>query len=237
LYQNNLQEAINKLEISNRELEQFAYVASHDLQEPLRMVSSFTQLLERRYKDKLDSDADEYIDFIVEGSHRMKDLIDDLLVFSRLNTDKKEFKLTDLNQLLENVLFNFESVIEDNKIQIAIDSLPIIKCDASQINQLFQNLISNAIKFRNDESPEIHIACQNSDNNWLFSVSDNGIGIDSEHQKKIFNVFSRLHTRDEYEGTGIGLSICKRIIERHGGEIWVESEPRQGSTFYFTITK
>ena len=233
--QNKLRKSINKLEISNQELEQFAYVASHDLQEPLRMVGSFTQLLEKRYKNKLDDDADEYIGFIVEGSHRMKDLIDDLLVFSRLNTDKKEFKLTDLNQLLENVLFNFKSVIEDNKIQIIVDSLPIIKCDESQVNQLFQNLISNAIKFRDEKTPEIHISCQNSDNHWLFGVSDNGIGIDAEHQDKIFDVFRRLHNRDEYEGTGIGLAICKRIVERHEGQIWVESEQGQGSTFYFTL--
>lgn len=235
--QNNLTELVNKLKTSNKELEQFAYVASHDLQEPLRMISSFTQLFERRYKDKLDSDADDYIGFIVEGANRMKDLIDDLLAFSRLNTEAREFELTDLENALNDVLFNLEIVIGENNVQITYDSLPIIKCDPTQIRQLFQNLISNAIKFHSDEPPEIHIYLQDSGKEWLFGVSDNGIGIDAKHQKKIFDVFCRLHTRDEFEGTGIGLAICKRIVERHGGKIWVESEPVKGSTFYFTIPK
>ena len=203
-----LQATVNEHKISNKELEQFAYVASHDLQEPLRMVSSFTQLLERKYKGKLDKDADDYIGFIVEGSHRMKGLIDDLLIFSRLNTGAREFELTNLNKILENVLINFKNLIEDNKVKISHNSMPIIKCDESQINQLFQNLISNAIKFHNDNLPEIHISSQESGNNWLFSVKDNGIGIDPDHHEKIFDVFKRLHTRDEYTGTGIGLAIC-----------------------------
>jgi light-regulated signal transduction histidine kinase (bacteriophytochrome) len=201
------------------------------------MVSSFSQLLERKYKDELGKDADDYIDFIVEGSHRMKNLIDDLLIFSRLNTEFKEFKFTHLNKLLENVLFNFKSVTEGSKVQITHDPLPNIYCDETQISQLFQNLISNAIKFRSDEALKIHISSQDSGNNWLFKVSDNGIGIDQEHQDKIFNVFKRLHTRDKYEGTGIGLAICKRVVDRHGGQIWVESELGKGSTFCFTIPK
>jgi PAS domain S-box-containing protein len=231
-----LKETINKLEISNKELEQFAYVASHDLQEPLRMVASFTQLLERRYKEKLDEDADDYIGFIVEGANRMKDLIDDLLAFSRLNTEKKEFESTDLNQILENVLSNLKSTIEEEDAHITNDKLPVINCDSSQISQVFQNLISNSIKFH-QTPPRIHISVEENDNEWILEVNDEGIGIDTENQQKIFDVFSRLHTRDEFEGTGIGLSICKRIVERHGGRIWVKSETGKGSTFYFTIPK
>jgi len=232
-----LQETLKELERSNAELQQFAYIASHDLQEPLRMVSSFTQLLEKRYKGKLDSDADDYIGYIIEGAHRMKDLIDDLLTFSRLNTDTREFKSTDLNQLIKKVLLNFKSVINDNNAQITHDPLPNLICDSSQFIQLFQNLISNALKFQGDEFPEIHISSQTSGKNWLFSIRDNGIGIDTGHKEMIFNIFKRLHTHEEYEGTGIGLAICKKVVERHGGQIWVESKPSRGSTFYFTIPK
>jgi len=207
------------------------------LQEPLRMIGSFTQLLERRYKGQLDSDADDYIGFIVDGASRMKDLIDDLLAFSRLNTEAREFELTDLENVFDDVLFNLEIVIEKNNAQITHESLPIVRCDSSQIMQLFQNLISNAIKFQSNKRPNIHIFVQESAEEWLFGVNDNGIGIESEHQKKIFDVFRRLNTRDEFEGTGIGLAICKRILERHDGRIWVDSEPGKGSTFYFTIPK
>ncbi|HTX60839.1 MAG TPA: ATP-binding protein, partial [Methanobacterium sp.] len=236
--QKELRVTIEKLETSNAELEQFAYVASHDLQEPLRMVSSFTQLLEKRCKDKLDEDAEDYIGFIVDGAQRMKDLIDDLLTFSRLTTYKKEFRLTDLNQVLYNVLANLQSVIEENEIRIIKkEPLPNIKCDSSQISQLFQNLISNAIKFHGDEPIRITINAISKGNKWEISVSDNGIGIEPEHQEKIFEIFKRLHTREEYEGTGIGLAICKRIVERHGGRIWVESKPGKGTTFYFTINE
>ncbi|MDD1774857.1 MAG: ATP-binding protein [Methanobacterium sp.] len=237
LTQNKLRELVNKLETSNKELEQFAYVASHDLQEPLRMVGSFTQLLEMRYKERLDDDADDYIGFIVEGANRMKDLIDDLLAFSRINRKTKEFKLTDLKNALDDVILSLQTYIRENNAIITYDSLPIIKCDSSQIRQLFQNLISNAIKFHSDKPPEIHISAQDTGKEWLFGVSDNSIGIETEHQKKIFDVFQRLHTRDEYQGTGIGLAICRRIVERLGGDIWVESELGKGSTFYFTIPK
>jgi PAS domain S-box-containing protein len=232
-----LNKAMEELKRSNRELEQFAYVASHDLQEPLRMVGSFTQLLEKRYKEQLDSDADDYIGFIVEGANRMKDLIDDLLSFSRLNSEAKEFKLTDLNKALDDVLLNLKPYILENNAQITHDQLPIINCDHSQMRQLLQNLLANAIKFHADEPPKIHISSEETINDWKFILSDNGIGINPEHQEKIFDVFKRLHTREEYEGTGIGLSIAKRIVERHGGKIWVESEPGKGSTFYFTIPK
>ena len=234
--QDELTETIKKLEASNKELEQFAYVASHDLQEPLRMVASFTQLLEKKYKDNLDKDADEYIDFIVEGANRMKDLIDDLLIFSRLNTEKKAFQNTDLNQLLKNVIFGMKSTIEKENAYITYDSLPVVRCDSSQMNQVFQNLISNSIKFH-ETPPRIHISAEENTDEWILGVSDEGIGIDPSYQQKIFDVFRRLHTREEYAGTGIGLSICKRIVERHGGRIWVESEPNKGANFYFTILK
>ncbi len=235
--QDELRETINKLETSNMELEQFAYVASHDLQEPLRMVTSFTQLLEKRYKGHIDEEADEYIGFVVDGSHRMKDLIDDLLAFSRLNTQAGEFKLVSLHLLVDDVVKNLKPSIDENNAQITYNKLPTMMVDPSQISQLFQNLISNAIKFHGEKPPKIHISSEQSDNERIFTVSDNGIGIDPEHQKQIFSIFKRLHTREEYDGTGIGLSICKKIVERHGGRIWVESELGKGSTFYFTIPK
>ncbi len=235
--QDELRELVDKLEVSNRELEQFAYVASHDLQEPLRMVSSFTQLLENRYKDKLDTDADDYINFIVEGAHRMKDLIDDLLVFSRFNTQAKEFELFNMDTALNGVLSYLQPVIQMNHAQITHDSLPQVMGDSSQIQQVLQNLLTNAIKFHGDQPPLVNIFLKDSEDEWTFGVSDNGIGIDPRYHEQIFQVFKRLHTRDEFEGTGIGLSICKKIIERHGGRIWVESELGKGSTFYFTIPK
>lgn len=235
--QDELNEMVNRLEISNKELDQFAYIASHDLQEPLRMVSSFTQLLEKRYKNKLDSDADEFIKFIIEGSHRMKDLIDDLLAFSRLNKEPGEFKLISMQLILFDVLENLQTFIKENKAQITHDTLPTIYGNSSQISQLFQNLITNAIKFQGDDSPKIHISVQEFLNYWKFGVSDNGIGIAVEHQEKIFEAFKRLHNRTEFEGNDIGLAISAKIVERHGGKIWVESEPRTGSTFYFTISK
>lgn len=235
-YKDSLEEAIEKLEISNRELEQFAYVASHDLQEPLRMVSSFAQLLEKRYKGELDDDADDFIGFIVEGAQRMKDLIDDLLTFSRLSTASREFRPTNMNKVLEDVLLSIKPSVEAENAIISHDDLPTVQCDPSQLRQLFQNLISNAIKFH-EKPPEIHIFAEESDGKWRFGVSDNGIGIHPDHQDKIFDIFKRLHTREEYEGTGIGLSICKRIVEIHGGDIWVKSKPGEGSTFYFTLPK
>lgn len=235
--QDHLRELIKKLEVSNRELEQFAYVASHDLQEPLRMVNSFTQLLEMRYKEKLDDDADEFIGFIVEGANRMKDLIDDLLAFSRLNTEAKPFEDIKMEETVNAVISYLKPSIKENNAEITYEKLPNISGDNSQIRQLFQNLISNAIKFQGNQSPKVHISAQESKNEWKFGVTDNGIGIDPEHQEQIFSIFKRLYTREEYEGTGIGLAICKRIVERHGGQIWVESEEGKGSTFYFTIPK
>lgn len=230
-----LKSTINKLKISNAELQQFAYVASHDLQEPLRMVVSFTQLLDSRYKDQLDKDADEFIEFIVEGSHRMKDLIDGLLAFSQLNIQASEFKAVNLQLIIADVMLDLKTYIDENKAQITHENLPKINADYQQIRQLFQNLIANAIKFRSNEPPRIHISAQESKNTWKIGVSDNGIGINPEHQKRIFEVFKRLHNRKEYPGIGIGLSLCKRIMNIHNGKIWVESEPGKGSTFYFTI--
>lgn len=228
---------IKKLEISNKELEQFAYVASHDLQEPLRMVSSFAQLLEKRYKTKLDEDADDYIYYIVEGAKRMKDLIEDLLTFSRLNTQIREFENINMSNVLNNVLSNLHTSIEEMNARITNDPLPVIKGDPTQIMQLLQNLITNALKFHGREPPKIHVSAADLGGHWKFGVSDNGIGIDPSHQKQIFHLFKRLHSNSEYPGTGIGLSICKRIVERHNGKIWIESEPGIGSTFYFTIAK
>ncbi|HOI71023.1 MAG TPA: PAS domain S-box protein [Methanobacterium sp.] len=229
-------ERTRKLEKSNKELEQFAYVASHDLQEPLRMVSSFTQLLERKYKGKLDSNADDYIGFILDGSKRMKDLIDDLLTLSRLDTENNELELNDLNQVLDDVLLDLKSTMDETNAQVTCDHLPVAYCDSSQIRQVFQNLIRNAIKFH-QKIPRIHISAGGNENEWIIGVKDNGIGIDPKHHQEIFEVFRRLHTREEYAGTGIGLAICKRLIDGHNGRIWVESEPEKGATFYFTIPK
>ena len=230
-----LEKTLDELKRSNRELEQFAYVASHDLQEPLRMVSSFTQLLEMKYKDVLDAEALEYIHFSVDGAKRMQLLINDLLAYSRVNTKGGKFEDVDLEKVLDEVLFNLEIVIEKNQANITKESLPHICADYSQMVQLFQNLIGNALKYRSNESPQIFISSRKEDDHWLFSVEDNGIGIDPQYNDQIFRIFRRLHTHDEYEGTGIGLAIVDRILGRHGGRIWVESKLGKGSTFYFTI--
>ncbi len=224
-----------ELKRSNKELEQFAYVSSHDLQEPIRMVTSFTQLLERRYKGQLDNEADDYIEFIVEGAYRMKYLIDDLLTYSRVSSQNKEFENVDLEKVLENVISNLSLSIKDNNARITHEPLPNIKADTSQMMQVFQNLIANAIKFHGSQPPEIHITTLKDNNKWTFAVKDNGIGIEEEYQKQIFEVFKRLHTRAEYPGSGIGLSVSQKIIRHHRGNIWVESELGKGSTFYFTI--
>lgn len=235
--QDELNETIKKLEISNSELEQFAYVASHDLQEPLRMISSFTQLLERKYKDELDKGALEYIAFTVDGAKRMQCLINDLLTYSRLTSDAEEFVEVNLDEVLDEALFNLKMEIKENMVVITREPLPHIFVDYSQMVQLFQNLIGNAIKYKSEKTPIIYIYGQEESENWLFKIEDNGIGIEPEYFERIFQIFRRLHTKDEYEGTGIGLSICKKIVERHGGQIWVESELGKGSTFCFTIPK
>ena len=232
-----LTRTMDELKRSNKELQQFAYAASHDLQEPLRMVSSFSQLLERRYKNRLDDDADEFIEFIVEGAQRMKNLIDDLLIYSRVTRNEKEFEKVNLEKLFTIILSNFSVSIKEQHVTITHDKLPNIFADASQMGQVFQNLIGNSIKFRGQDDPKINISSLEEPDVWRFAVKDNGIGIDKNHQKQIFEVFRRLHTRKEFPGTGIGLSICQKIIERHGGKLWVDSDLGIGSTFYFTIPK
>ena len=221
---------------SNRELQSFAYVASHDLQEPLRMVSSFTQLLSMQYSDKLDDKAKEYIDFAVDGAKRMYDLLNDLLTFSRIETKQQTFSTFDLTEAVENVKRNLSLKIKERNVTITVEKLPVISADRSQMIQLFQNLIDNGIKF-NKKSPLIHISSEFQENHHLISIRDNGIGIEPQYFERIFKIFQRLVPRNEAEGTGIGLAICKRIVERHGGNIFVDSEPGKGSTFYFTIPK
>jgi light-regulated signal transduction histidine kinase (bacteriophytochrome) len=220
---------------SNAELEQFAYVASHDLQEPLRMVSSFTQLLGKRYRGKLDQDADEFIGYAVDGATRMQRLINDLLAYSRVGTRGKPFKPTDCTIIFREARDNLMKAIEESSAVITQAPLPMVRGDEVQLIQLFQNLLANAIKFRSQESPQIQVSAERRGQEWVFAIKDNGIGIASEHQARIFSIFQRLHHRSEYPGTGIGLAICKKIVERHGGRIWVESQPGEGSTFYFSI--
>lgn len=230
-----LKETLVELKCSNVELEQFAYAASHDLQEPLRMVASYVQLLERRYKGKLDVDADDFIVYAVDGATRMQTLINDLLTYSRVGTRGKPFEPTNCSAIIDQTLANLEMAIEKSGSVVTQDVLPTVMADASQLVQLFQNLIGNAIKFRGEEPPRVHVSAKQKENEWVFSVQDNGMGIDSQYAERIFQVFQRLHTRAEYPGTGIGLAVCRRIVERHGGRIWVESEPGKGSTFYFTM--
>ncbi|TVQ54981.1 MAG: PAS domain S-box protein [Phycisphaerales bacterium] len=230
-----LREYASALERSNRELEQFAYVASHDLQEPLRMVSSYTQLLASRYQDKLDKDANEFIGYAVEGATRMQQLIDDLLAYSRVQSHKQAFSPVDLNESLDAAIKNLAHPIQESGARIHHDPLPTVPADEVQMQQVLQNLISNAVKFRSRRTPDVHVSAREEEGEWIVSVSDNGIGLDPSYQDRIFVIFQRLHSRNRYPGTGIGLAICKRIVERHGGRIWVESTPDQGSTFSFSI--
>jgi PAS domain S-box-containing protein len=220
---------------SNTELQHFAYIASHDLQEPLRMVAGYTQLLARRYKEKLEPDAKEFIDFAVDGVTRMQALINALLAYSRIGTKGKEFEPTDLKAALDYALNNLRAAIQESGTVVTHDPLPTVMGDSTQLGQLLQNLIGNAIKFRGEEAPRIHLSCQQNDREWLLSVRDNGIGIDPQYVERIFVIFQRLHNKQEYPGTGIGLALCKKIVERHGGRIWVESQPGEGATFYFTM--
>ena len=231
---------------SNKELEEFAYVASHDLQEPLRMIAGYTQLLARRYQGRLDAEADEFIKYAVDGATRLQVLINDLLAYSRVGTQGKPFTATDCSQVLNRVLDNLKIALDESGAVVRHSQLPSVMADATQLTQLFQNLISNAIKFRNQQPPEIHIAAERRTDDaapqttptgevWHFCVRDNGIGIDPQYFKRIFVIFQRLHGRDEYPGTGIGLAICKKIVERHGGRIWVESVSGNGTSFHFTI--
>ncbi len=223
---------------SNIELQQFAYIASHDLQEPLRAISGFTELLVKRYHGKIDEKADTYIEFITEGTTRMQQMIQDLLAYSRVQTQVHEFVLIDSNASLDLALSDLQVAIKEHNAIITSDPLPSIFADREQITKMFQNLVGNAIKFHQPGVvPKVNISAKQDENNWIFSVSDNGIGISQQYADRIFKIFQRLHTRDEYPGTGIGLAICRRIAEQHGGTIWIESVPGSGSTFYFTIPK
>ncbi len=231
-----LEEQAKVLERSNAELEQFAYVASHDLQEPLRMVASYVQLLARRYKDRLDQDADEFIGFAVDGASRMQDLINDLLAYSRVTRITKPFESTDCEAVLHAVLVNLQWTAEENHARITHDPLPTLMADESQLVQLFQNCISNAIKFHHPGiQPHVHVGAQRQGDEWILSFCDNGIGIEPQYFERIFSVFQRLHGHGSYPGTGIGLAICKKIVEHHNGRVWVESEPGNGTTFYFAF--
>ena len=224
------------LEISNEELKTFAYVASHDLQEPLRMISSYVTLLERRYKGKLDNDADEFIAYAVDGAKRMQCLINDLLEYSRVGRSHREFSVMSTSDVLESVLKNFSTVIKEKEAVITYGALPDVEADSLQLRQLFQNLISNALKFSRDGvEPRVEIEAKRHGAHWIFSVTDNGIGIEAEYKTKIFEIFKRLHGNKKYSGTGIGLAICKKIVERHGGRIWVTSVPEKGATFHFSL--
>jgi signal transduction histidine kinase len=230
-----LNERAKDLARSNSELQQFAYVASHDLQEPLRMVASFTQLLAKRYGDKLDDDARDFINYAVDGAMRMQTLISDLLNYSRVGTQGKPLVPTNSEALLKRVLDSLKISIEESGAVIVGDHLPVVMADPQQLSQLFQNLITNAIKFHGQDVPRIRISTERIGKEWKFSVRDNGIGISQEHADRIFIIFQRLHTKTEYPGTGIGLAICKKIVERHGGRIWIEPSPGGGTTFCFTI--
>lgn len=229
--------AENTLELrrSNAELEQFAYIASHDLQEPLRMVASYTELLAQRYQGQLDERADKYIKYAVDGAKRMQRLVNDLLTFSRVGRNERPTQPTDLNEVVGTVLKNLGHAVSKSGATIETRNLPTVMADDVQIGQVFQNLIGNAIKFHGERAPHIRISAENTTGKCLCSVADNGIGIEAQYSERIFQMFQRLHDRETYEGSGIGLAIAKKIVERHGGKIWFESEPGKGTTFFFTL--
>ncbi|MFC4437684.1 MULTISPECIES: sensor histidine kinase [Natrialbaceae] len=230
-----LEATVRKLEASNERLDQFASTASHDLQEPLRMISSYLQLLEDRLGDEIDDEAEEFVEYAVDGAERMQVMVDDLLQYSRVKTRGDPFESVDLDAVIEDALTDLQVRIGERNAEITADDLPRVEGDSSQLRQLFQNLLSNAIEYSGDEPPRIHVSADRIGDEWKISVRDHGIGIDPEHQQRIFEIFDRLHSHEEHEGTGIGLALCQRIVERHGGEIWVDSEPGEGSTFSFTL--
>ena len=232
-----IESTMNRLRHSNKELEQFAYITSHDLREPLRMITSFLQLLERRYKDKLDKDANEFIEFAVNGAKRLDAMTNDLLKYSKISSPKNNITPVDFEKVLEEALINLKVPIEESNAIITHEPLPIINGDIQLKVQLLQNIIGNAIKYRSQKTPEIHISAKKENNQYLFSIKDNGIGMSSKHLERIFTIFQRLHTHEEYEGTGIGLAIAQKIVHQQGGQIWAESDLGKGSTFYFTITE
>jgi len=230
-----LRATADELARSNIDLQQFAYVASHDLQEPLRAVAGCVQILQKRYQSQLDARADELIGHAVDGVRRMQTLIDDLLAYSRVGTRGKGFEATDCNAVLKAALASLSASVTESGAVVTHDELPTVMADGAQLTQVFQNLLSNAIKFRGGQRPALHVGVQRGQGEWVFSVRDNGIGIEADYFDRIFVIFQRLHTRNEYPGTGIGLAICKKIVDRHGGRMWVESEPGRGSTFFFTV--
>jgi PAS domain S-box-containing protein len=229
-----LRDTVAALTRSNTELQQFAYVASHDLQEPLRMVGSYVQLLSRRYRGKLDDDADDFIDFAVDGARRMQRMINDLLTYSRVGTRGGDFRETSFEDIFRQAVDNMQLAVEESGATVTHDPLPAVSADESQVVQLLQNLLGNAIKFHSEAPPRIHISARREDAQWLFSVADNGVGIRPDDAERIFQIFQRAHN-GSHPGTGIGLAICRRVVERHDGHIWVESEVGKGSTFYFTM--
>jgi light-regulated signal transduction histidine kinase (bacteriophytochrome) len=239
IYQENLEEKVvertKALELSNNELQQFAYVASHDLREPLRMITSFLELLEKQYNDKLDENGKELIGFAVNGSKRLDSMINDLLEYSRVVNKEREFKNVNFNNVLEQTKLNLKSSIDDTNAVVTYHSLPTLFGDEQLLVMLFQNLISNSIKYRSNKTPKIEISAIKESNRYLFKVEDNGIGMSNKNLKRIFTIFQRLHTKEEYEGTGIGLAIAKKIVNQHDGHIWVESLLGDGTTLYFTI--
>ena len=226
-----------ELERSNNDLEQFASIAAHDLQEPLRMVASYTQLLAERYEGQLDEKARKYIAYAVDGAVRMQRLVNDLLTYARVGTRGNPIEPTDAGRVLGQAIGDLATAIEESRAVVTHEELPLVRADASQLRQLFQNLLANALKFRSEEVPRVHVSARDEGRDWVFAVRDNGIGIDRQYAERVFVVFQRLHTRRDYPGTGIGLALCKRIVERHGGRIWFESEPGKGSTFLFTVPK
>jgi light-regulated signal transduction histidine kinase (bacteriophytochrome) len=228
-------EFVAELARSNEELERFAYVASHDLQEPLRTVASFTQLLARRYRDKLDSEANEFIHFTLDAVARMQALIDALLALSRVGTHGRPLQPTRSEDTLTDALRDLSGQIHKTGAAVTHDPLPTVMADPVQLGQVFRNLLSNALKFRSEQPPRIHVSARQEHDHWIFSMADNGIGISEEHFERIFVIFLRLHTRQEFPGTGLGLAMCKKIVERHGGRIWVESTPQRGSVFHFSL--
>jgi PAS domain S-box-containing protein len=236
LAEERMRQQTDELERSNRELQEFAYVASHDLQEPLQMVSKHVQLLSRRYRGRLEQDGDEFIDFALEGTNRLKSLISDLLTYSKVGASGRAMSPIEMEKIFARVMETYQPIIEDCRGSITHDALPVVLADDEQMVQLLQHLIDNSIKFRSKEPPRIHIGARQMSERWLFFVRDNGIGIDPQYTDRVFVIFQRLHSRDDYPGTGIGLAICRKIIERHGGHIWVDSEPGKGATFYFTLT-
>ncbi|MFP8957250.1 sensor histidine kinase [Natrialbaceae archaeon A-CW3] len=226
---------MTNLQESNERLEQFAYAASHDLQEPLRMVSSYLQLIETRYGEELDEDGEEFIGYAIDGSERMRAMIDGLLSYARVETQGEPLEPTDLDEVFADVREDLHVQIDDVDARVTSDSLPVVEGDANQLRRVFQNLLQNSIRYSDDEPPSIHVSADRSNSTWTVTVRDDGIGMDPEETEQIFDVFSRLHPREEYAGSGVGLAVCERIVERHGGDIWAESEPGEGTAVSFTL--